>query len=105
VLAGREFLQWCKVVTFVDVVALLVTPHCCRQLLSCCCYQKYLQLAGIQGRRGKRAKMAGPPSPQAILGVAAWKTYPLMVSSTTTKITKTMKFLYHIYVEISRDTT
>jgi len=30
-------------------------------------------------------------------------TFPLMVSSTTTKITKTMKFSYHIYVGTSRE--
>jgi len=31
-------------------------------------------------------------------------TFPLMVSSTTTKITKTMKFLYHIYIGTSSQT-
>ena len=31
-------------------------------------------------------------------------TFPLMVSSTNTKITKTMKFLYHIYIGTSSQT-
>jgi hypothetical protein len=31
-------------------------------------------------------------------------TFLLMVSSTTTKITKTMKFLYHIYIGTSSQT-
>ena len=31
-------------------------------------------------------------------------TFPLMVSSTTTKITKTMKFPYHIYIGTSSET-
>ena len=87
-----------------DVCGLCGALHCCRRCLYRCCYQKYLQSVGIQGRCGNRAKMAGPPSPQAVLGVASWKTFLLMVSSTTTTITKKMKCLYHIYVGTSRET-
>ena len=50
-----------------------------------------------------------PPSPSAIGVIIRHSmsepfTFPLMVLSTTTKITKTMKFLYHIYIGTSSQT-
>ena len=84
--------------TFADFVALFIV------VVGGCLIDAIRSIFSQRGSKGSVASVPrwqGHPVHRPFLGVALWKTFPLMVSSTTTKITKTMKFLYHIYIGTS----